>query len=223
MKRISCGFLFIFSFFLISMGQKEAHYVTLTFDDGPRPVVLEKLLPLLNQEGIKATFFPIGACIVKNDRWIRKLAAEGHEVENHSYSHENLTKIPLREAISDVEHADNLIEQIIGQRPKFFRPPFFAINKELRGELNKYGLHTLTHGGNSIGSLDWIYTHSPEKIIQQIKIVTANRGQKDYVIVFHELENTLKALPEIIRYFRNQGYVFVRLDEFVKLSPKSQI
>lgn len=218
------GFLIVFSSFLFSeMPRNHCRYLALTFDDGPRRTFLEKILPYLKEEGIRATFFVIGGEIKGNEDLIKKLAADSYEIENHTWSHPNLTKISLEKAIEEVTKTSVLIDFLIGRQPKFLRPPYFAQNEKLRKEFEKKGVRMLIHGKNSIGSLDWVYTKEPEEIVSWVKKVAETRGEIDYVIVFHELQNTLKALPEVIRYFREKGYIFVTLEEFVKLSPNADI
>lgn len=227
---ILCLAVFIFGLVFYSGGfsnwllnSEKQKVVAFSFDDGPRPQFLEKLLPFLKKEKIPATFFVIGQIASQYPECLKREIREGHEIENHTYSHPLLTKRSLNSAISDVKKGAEIIEKITGIRPKFLRPPYFAINSRLVSELKKIGCHALIHGRNSIGSLDWVYVKNPEKIIIQVCGEAKKRGDLNYVIVFHENMATLKALPEIINFFRARNYQFVCLDDLARIDSRAEI
>jgi peptidoglycan-N-acetylglucosamine deacetylase len=98
--------------------------VALTFDDGPTPGVTEEVLTVLNEEGVKATFFVIGAELERNLEEGRKIVAAGHELGNHSYSHKRMVLKTPSFIESEIERTDQLIRQAGYQSAIHFRPPY---------------------------------------------------------------------------------------------------
>jgi peptidoglycan/xylan/chitin deacetylase (PgdA/CDA1 family) len=207
--------------------------VAFTFDDGPRPEFLLRALPYFAKENIPVTFFVIGGKANKYPEWIKREFREGHEIENHTMNHVCLAKpsprwtacpdISSEQAIAEVKRAMDVIEKLTGYRTRFVRPPHFAMTRERKREIESaLNVRVLAHGSASIGSLDWVY-RDPEKVVAEITNTFKSRGDGAYVIVFHENDVTLEALPLIIKFFRSRGYEFVRLDEFVKRAPKADI
>jgi peptidoglycan/xylan/chitin deacetylase (PgdA/CDA1 family) len=207
--------------------------VAFTFDDGPRPEFLLRALPYFAKENISVTFFVIGGKANKYPEWIKREFREGHEIENHTMNHVCLAKpspkwaacqnISSEQAIAEVKRAMEVIERLTGYRTQFVRPPHFAMTRERKREIESaLNVRVLEHGSASIGSLDWVY-RNPEKIFNQVANTVKARGEGPYVVVFHENDVTLEALPLIIKFFRSRGYEFVRLDEFVKRAPKADI
>lgn len=218
--------LFVGVFFsvvaLAASGQQKL--VAFTFDDGPNPSFLKKALPYFDSEKIPVTFFVIGAQAKANHKFLLLEKQQGCEIENHTYGHVCLVKpgpkwtgcadISLSRALSEISKTNSVIEKYSGTKPRFVRPPYFAMTRQRSDDINKFlGMEVIQHGADSIGSLDWIYS-SPEKIINQVESEVKKRGMKSFVVVFHERLVTLEALPQIISFFRNAGYKFVRLDEF---------
>ncbi len=204
----------------------QKRLVALTFDDGPNQIFLKKALPYFEKEGIKVTFFVIGCEAVAHPEMIALENNDGHEIENHTYGHVCLVKpnlkwnlcqnISIEKAVWQIERTDEIIFKITHRHSHFVRPPFFAMTGERKAELQKMtGMTILSHGGNSVGSLDWVY-NNPSPVISTVEKTIEKRKFNSCIIVFHERLNTLSALPEIIRFLRNNGYVFVRLDEFEK-------
>jgi len=149
-----------------------AKLIALTFDDGPKPYVLmgtrsgkgvasESLLGLLDQQGIKATFFVMGWRLSKNadakcrqeDGGVCREAAEeehrrGHEIENHTYGHGNFRIMVKRYGeewvLNDIERASTIIGNTTGEKPKYLRPPDWTIWPELEQKIEARGYHVMT-------------------------------------------------------------------------------
>ena len=98
--------------------------VALTFDDGPTPDVTEEVLSILNEEGVKATFFVIGSELERNLEAGRKIVAAGHELGNHTYSHKRMVLKTPSFIKSEIERTDQLIRQAGYQSAIHFRPPY---------------------------------------------------------------------------------------------------
>lgn len=97
--------------------------VALTFDDGPNPNNTPKLLDLLGKRKIRATFFLVGKRARRFPELARRIAEEGHEIGNHGMNHVPVILLPPGMVASEARRAGNLLEEVTGKRPRFFRPP----------------------------------------------------------------------------------------------------
>ncbi len=204
--------------------------IALTFDDGPRPSVLKDLLPFFEQNSISATFFIVGGTAYEHPESLRIVASLGHEVENHSFGHENLVRNykRFRDWQSRLEKSLNrtgdIIKKETGRQPRFFRPPFWESNSEIRSVIESNGYSVVRLGHPDINSEDYddVAKHrSVDVLIARVKrLVQAEerRGHFHQVLVFHELPLTVTALKELVPYFEKKGYSFVRLDQIMPLS-----
>lgn len=117
---------------------RRAGEIALTFDDGPNPAWTPRLLDLLAEHGVKATFFMLGSRAEQEPELVRRVAAEGHLIGNHSWSHPNLARTAAVRVREELTRTNAVLEQITGERVRYFRPPFgarrpvvFSIAREL--------------------------------------------------------------------------------------------
>jgi peptidoglycan/xylan/chitin deacetylase (PgdA/CDA1 family) len=106
------------------LGPSQA--VALTFDDGPDPTVTSRLLDLLHDRGVHATFFVLTDKVAMNPDLVRRMAAEGHEIALHADRHERLTLFSVRETTHRILFARDSLQRVVGRPVRFFRPPFGA-------------------------------------------------------------------------------------------------
>jgi peptidoglycan/xylan/chitin deacetylase (PgdA/CDA1 family) len=100
--------------------------IALTFDDGPNPEWTPKLLDILARHEVKATFFMVGKFAVEQKQLVRRVAAEGHLIGDHTWSHPKLSTCPAMGIHDELKRTRDALEQILGSPVKFFRPPFGA-------------------------------------------------------------------------------------------------
>ena len=105
----------------IPAGEK---YVALTFDDGPRRCTTERLLDGLKERGARATFFLIGQQIEDNADLVARMAEEGHQVGNHTWSHQRLDSVLPDAAAQEVARTDAALEALLGEGEYWLRPPY---------------------------------------------------------------------------------------------------
>jgi peptidoglycan/xylan/chitin deacetylase (PgdA/CDA1 family) len=116
-------------------GSGAERKVALTFDDGPDPEQTPRILDILAAHGAKATFFLIGERAARGGAVVRRIAAAGHDLGNHTWSHRSLWLTGPRETALQVKRGHDAIAQAAGAPPRFFRPPWGMTNLALFAEL----------------------------------------------------------------------------------------
>ncbi len=197
--------------------------IVLTFDDGPRPKVLKNLLPLLKKHDVTATFFVIGANASDNAELLWYMSRAGHEIENHSWGHENLKKLYKQKGaqaiISNIAKTDQIIHEITTIKPCFFRPPFWEITDEIEKNIIPLGYIVMKLNDPDINTMDYSdfsNNRPPDVLVERVKKLVLSReklGKSIHILVFHELPITVKALETLVPYFKKNGYKFARLDD----------
>lgn len=106
---------------------EESRYVALTFDDGPKRGSTDRLLDGLRERGVNATFFLIGEQIAENRDLVARMADEGHQIGNHTWSHQRLDQgADLQEELQRTEEA---LEELCGPGPYWLRPPYGQVGE----------------------------------------------------------------------------------------------
>jgi peptidoglycan/xylan/chitin deacetylase (PgdA/CDA1 family) len=117
--------------------------IALTFDDGPNPAWTPQLLDILAQHKAKATFFLLGGFARVQPDLVRRIAAAGHLLGNHSWSHPDLSFEPEKRIRAELHSTNETLEQIIGAKLKYFRPPFGARRPAVFRIARELGLQTV--------------------------------------------------------------------------------
>ncbi|WP_032916761.1 polysaccharide deacetylase family protein [Streptomyces rimosus] len=187
---------------------RTAKCVALTFDGGPSEPT-PKLLDILKREKVRATFFLQGKG--HTDTYpdtVRRMADEGHEIANHTWSHENLTELTpdgIRDEIAPVQED---VKKITGHAPTLMRPPGGATDDHISGVLKKLGLSQILW---SVTAKDYRTTDTA-----LIKQRVLDRTERDGIILLHErYQGTIPAVPGIITELRHRGYTFVTVPQLM--------
>lgn len=175
--------------------------VALTFDDGPSNIT-DKVLDILEENGIVGTFFLIGQYVTPDKKPImeRQLAL-GCEIANHSFTHSDMSKMSAETIRDEINQTSGVIASFVGVEPKFFRPPYILLSDTMYDNIPM----PFICGADS---RDWDPASTAEDRINNVM----NGVQDGSLVLMHDLENntkTLEALPVIIRKLREQGYSFV--------------
>ncbi len=193
-------------------GDTKSKDIALTFDDGPHPQFTPQLLAVLKKENVTATFFVIGKMVELYPNLIKAEDAAGHVVGNHTFSHVTLTHIPAEDVEVEYRSCSDLVQSIIGKRPKFCRPPGGDYDDEVLQAATNVGL-TTTLWTDDPGD----YT-SPG--IMTIETRTLKNLRGGAIILLHDgIQETIDILPKLIQIARAKGLNFVGVD---KLKPSSQ-
>jgi cellulose synthase/poly-beta-1,6-N-acetylglucosamine synthase-like glycosyltransferase/peptidoglycan/xylan/chitin deacetylase (PgdA/CDA1 family) len=200
--------------------------IALTFDDGPDPSWTPKILDVLKQKNVPATFFVIGLDANKWPELLRREYADGHEIGNHTYSHPdwenpNLSTTQIRWELNLTER---LIESIVGAKSILFRPPFGIDHQPEYAEEVAHLPSAQDMGyiivGQKVDPNDWSQ-ESPGVPISAAKIVAnvLHEAPKGNIVLLHDgggnRSQTLAALPQIIDALRAQGYQFVSVADLL--------
>ncbi len=190
--------------------------VALTFDDGPTIGITDQVLDVLQENGVVASFFLIGQQITDETRYLVKRAHDmGCSIENHSKTHQSMPKLSRQEIVEEIQYTSGLIEEITGEKPAFFRPPFIDYDQKMY-DLIDLGFIC------GYGCEDWLPTVTAQERIDRV-LHDANPG---FIILLHDMTdntNTVEAIKTIIPELKKQGYEFVTVrDLFQKSSIKPQ-
>lgn len=192
--------------------QPVGKVVYLTFDDGPSKLT-DQFLDVLQEQGVKATFFMQGSNLKKEhlQESVRRATAEGHYIGAHSMTHEFKSLYKENQFVPQMNETLALIHDITGTKPNLVRPPYGSApglkNEQIRNEIANAHIKVWDW---TIDSNDWTLKGNPNQIIENIK-----RGTKSdrEIVLMHEKPQTLAALPEIIAFYKAQGYTFAVYDE----------
>ena len=185
-------------------GTAGARVVALTFDDGPSAYT-PGVLSVLEQYHVPATFFEVGEEVPRYPQYSRLLTAAGYPVENHTWSHPDLTKLSPDQVGAQIDQAEAEIQAVTGTTPVCLRPPYDAFNATVLNEVAARGMTTMSY---SVDSSDW--TRPGVGAIVQNVVGASFPGA---VIGMHDgggdRSETVAALPQIITQLRARGYGFV--------------
>ena len=190
--------------------------IVLTFDDGPDPDYTPRILDILKQEHVPAAFFVVGSMAEKSIPILRREFNEGYEIGNHTFFHPDISMISLDRVNLELNATRKLIESVTGRSTILFRPPFNADAEPQTlaevipvAESRRQSYITI---GESIDPWDW------QPGVTADSIVARAIKQKDAgsMLLLHDAggdtrEETVKALPEIIHYFKSHGYKFTTI------------
>ncbi|MFZ0709780.1 MAG: polysaccharide deacetylase family protein, partial [Terrimicrobiaceae bacterium] len=189
----------------------DGRCIAMTFDDGPHPVLTPKLLDMLKARGLKATFFLIGQNAAEYPDIVRRIAAEGHEIGNHSWSHPQLTKLNPAALREEVGRTSSTIAEIIGKPLVVMRPPYGATSAYINHWINQeFGMKVILW---SVDPLDWKYRNSA-RVENQI-LAGARPGA---IILSHDIHaTTVAAMPDVFDSLLAKGYKFVTVSELIAM------
>ncbi|QTA80520.1 Polysaccharide deacetylase domain-containing protein [Desulfonema limicola] len=210
-------FFYNLSFFLpiVSFGNTKKRSLSLTFDDGPDPNSTSEILRLLLKHNVKAAFFIVGNKAEKYPDLIQQILSQGHEIGNHSYSHDNLIMLKSSSALKKEIHSCQNVLKKLGILCFAFRPPVGIINPKLGSILSKSGLFAVNFrlrpgdGGNR-----WIKNLS-NRVLKKI--------QPGDIIVLHDavpakkeqINYWIKEIDAIISGIKKKGFAIIPLSELI--------
>ncbi|WP_134683267.1 polysaccharide deacetylase family protein [Brevibacillus migulae] len=194
----------------------EEKVLLLTFDDGPTGEATLSLLDTLDRHHAKSIWFVNGRqlatknkdghveIIPEKAKLLQEIHKRGHLIGNHAWSHENLRKLSPERQQEEVLSTNQVIEQIIGEKPRFFRPPFGAYTDTILQLCQAEGMSSINW---SVGSLDWeASVYRKENGIAKQVLSTVHKGGN---ILFHDRVWTARELDHILTELSAEGYQYV--------------
>jgi peptidoglycan/xylan/chitin deacetylase (PgdA/CDA1 family) len=190
----------------------EDHEVVLTFDDGPWPATDRKILAALAQECVRATFFLIGKPASEHPELVRRMAAEGHTVAHHTWTHHNLKYMKPEAAIGEIDKGISAVEAALHGKATttpstpFFRFPFFEMTQATQDSLQTRGIAVF-------GADLWASDCNPMTPAEQLKLLTERlREARKGIILLHDPKaQTAAMLPAFLRWLRDNKYRVVHI------------
>jgi peptidoglycan/xylan/chitin deacetylase (PgdA/CDA1 family) len=188
-------------------GPRTDRRLALTFDDGPDPEWTPRVLDVLGAAGVRATFFVIGERAARVPAVIARMAAEGHEVANHSWSHRNLWFCGPRATREQVQRGHDTIADLTGRPPRHFRPPWGMVNAAMFSAVRTTGERVVFWSIQPEGQ-------RPAPAERQV-VYVVDRAHPGAIVDLHDAEGTpraperlLDALPGMIGSLRERNYAF---------------
>jgi peptidoglycan/xylan/chitin deacetylase (PgdA/CDA1 family) len=190
----------------------EDREVVLTFDDGPWPGTTPKVLAALAHECVHGTFFLIGRPASQHPALVRRMAAEGHTIAHHTWTHHNLKYLKPEAAIGEIDKGIAAVEMALHGKATttpstpFFRFPFFEMTPATLDVLQQRGIAVF---GADLWASDWI----PMTPAQQLKLLTDRLqiARKGIILLHDPKAQTAAMLPALLRYLRDNRYRVVHL------------
>lgn len=182
--------------------------VAISFDASWGSDKTERLLKILKDKNVKATFFLTGLWIDKYPELVKKIYEEGHDVENHSNTHPHMTQLSDSEMANEIKACEEKLVKITGQKPYLFRPPYGDYNDRVIETAKSLGYYTIQW---DVDSLDWRGLDT-EAIINRV-LPNVKKGS---IILFHNNgQFTPEAIPYIIDKLKENGYQIVPISQLI--------
>jgi nucleoside-diphosphate-sugar epimerase/peptidoglycan/xylan/chitin deacetylase (PgdA/CDA1 family) len=191
---------------LLEHGNRNRAQIALTIDDGPDPVYTPRILDILRDHAVKATFFVVGGAAEQYPEIVKRMKKEGHEVGSHSYSHPYFNHLSWSGAAQEIKMTRWVLDRILGEECKLFRPP--------HGKLSLRSLIPAWAAGQQV--VMWNvdlkdYRASTGEVEAQLDRTSFSSGD---IILYHGInEAALTALPRVIKEARENGREAVTISQ----------
>ena len=189
----------------------EEKIVALTVDDGPDPRFTPKILDILKENNVHATFFVVGRQLEKHPDIGKRLVKEGNEVGNHTYSHPALTSEDANQVVNEIIKGSEVIQNVLDTKTKYFRAPKGLFNKDVIKVANGQGEIVM------MWSITLEHCNTPTPHDMAMRII--DKTTPGCIILMHDgrLDRTrsIEALPILIKGLQEKGYKFVTVSELL--------
>jgi len=192
-----------------SKGPQAGNRIALTFDDGPTPGVTDTLLTHLDKRDVCVTFFMIGDIAEANPSLTRDVVAAGHEIGNHTYTHPPLNEHSEERVLDEIKKSQDVISDITGTPPVWFRPPFGAFLNNQRNILRDLNLDIVYW---SVDPEDWLLPGA-QTIIRRVD----DRTDAGSIVLLHDNHSQIvEAVPELLDRLIDKGHRLTPLSPLLK-------
>lgn len=184
--------------------------VALTFDDGPGEET-ERLLDMLAEYDARATFYVLGSLVGEFPEIVERTHAEGHEMGNHSWKHDDLAGKSESGVADDIRRANAAVREITGSDPPTIRPPYGSLNGTVRKAVDQPLILW------DVDTMDW-----KSRDTAKVAGHALEHTKPGSVVLFHDIHpSTVDAIPEVLEGLHRQGYHFVTVTDLFGLEALS--
>jgi probable sporulation protein (polysaccharide deacetylase family) len=167
------------------------------------------LLDILGEHDVKATFFVTGRWTRKNPALIKKIYEQGHQIENHGYSHSHVNKLSKQDNKNEIKKTESIIFEITRHQTRFFTPPYGEKKAHVVSAAWELGYRTIMW---TIDTIDWHPSTNESVFLNRVK----GKLQNGAIILMHPKPVTVKALPALISYIRQEGFDIILLKQIIE-------
>lgn len=190
-------------------------YVAITFDDGPHPKNTPRLLDMLRERNIKATFYVIGRNVDLYPNVLRRTVSEGHEVGNHTYNHPILSKLGDSTVRDELIKCRDAVARAAGVQPRTLRPPYGALLQRQREWIHRELKYPTIMW--SVDPLDW---KRPGASVVTSRILS--NTTPGAIVLAHDLHaSTVDAMPGTLDGLLRKGYKFVTVSQLLAMGNQT--
>ena len=188
--------------------EREEKIISISFDCAWGVDYTDKLIEIMDKNGVKCTFFAVQFWVEKYPEYAKKIVEAGHELGTHSKTHPYMSKLSKEKIKEELISSSTAIENTVGKKPDLFRAPYGDYNDTLIKTAKEVGLYTIQW---DVDSLDWKNLSA-----QEIALRVINGVKNGSIILCHNNGlHTAEALPMIISTLQNKGYKFVPIGELI--------
>lgn len=191
-------------------GPASSNSVCLTFDDGPHPEHTPRLLDVLRDKGVRATFFVIGMHVERFPDIVRRIAAEGHAIGNHSFSHRSPELVSSRELAGEAKRTRKLLADVVGQDVRIFRPPYGKVSAGAMVRLWRAGMKIALWNADPKD----FACQSDEELAERLRATPLRAG--DVVLLHDAFGRAAAVLPGVIETARKHGLSFSTVPQWMQ-------
>ena len=182
--------------------------VALSFDAAWGNEQTDQLLEILEKYNVKTTFFLVGEWVDKYPEDVKKIAAKGHDVGNHSNTHPHMSQMSTADITGEIQACNEKIKKLTGKMPTLFRAPYGDYNNDVVNSVNGCNMYCVQW---DVDSLDW-KDPTPEQIKQNI----VRKIKNGSIILMHNgAKITPESLPYVIEAIKEQGYEIVPISKIL--------
>ncbi|MBU5314276.1 polysaccharide deacetylase family protein [Tissierella carlieri] len=173
---------------------------------------IPNMLQIFKDNDIKITYFVTGQWAEKNKDILKTIYDNKHEIGNHGYSHKDYDKLSYDRNKEEILKAHNIIKETLNIDSKYFAPPSGAYNDNTIKAAKDLGYELIMW---SIDTIDWRKDSTKNVIIERV----TSKAHNSAIVLMHPTEETVKALPEIIKYLYQNGYKIGTISDVIRKAP----
>lgn len=182
--------------------------VAISFDAAWGTEYTADILDILDEYGVKTTFFLVGFWVDKYPEMVKEIYNRGHEIGNHSTNHPYMTKLTVEQIVEELSRTGNKIKELTGERPILFRPPYGDYNDKLIRTCTENDYYVIQW---DIDSLDW-----KELGIQNVVDRVTRNINNGSIVLFHNNAKYVKEyLPVVLQRIQGAGYEIVPVSKLI--------